>query len=125
MNPDHQTTNVKHMHPHSQNSMKTNENLPPEDNLEAQQPAPCGLHGAACCASCFWWAGMTLMAASLPLFVLMGCFGQVMTVAGVACLCIGATIAIISDSIMLKRLEESIQHLSPEDKRSVWIRAVW
>ncbi len=72
-----------------------------------------------------FWVGMALMAASLPLFVLLGCYGQVMTVAGIACLCIGATIAIVSDSIMLKRLEECIQHLSPEEKRSVWMKVVW
>lgn len=43
--------NVKHMHPHSKNSVETSTILPPEEKLEAQQSAPCGLHGAACCAS--------------------------------------------------------------------------
>ena len=45
--------NVKHMHPHPKNSMKTNENLPPEPEVEAQEPASAGCHGAACCASDF------------------------------------------------------------------------
>jgi hypothetical protein len=39
------------MHPHPHNSLETSTLQPPEDSLEAQQPAPCGLHGAACCAS--------------------------------------------------------------------------
>lgn len=43
--------NVKHIHPHPKNSMKTNNNILPQDKIEAQQPAECGLDGAACCAS--------------------------------------------------------------------------
>lgn len=35
-------TNVKHMHPHSKNSVETSTILPPEDKLEAQEPASAG-----------------------------------------------------------------------------------